>query len=153
MIYSYQNRNPKFLDTRNDCVIRSISGATGESWETVYAGLSKLALSMHHMIDYVDVFSRYLNAIGAVPVFQKKDDENVYIIDFVRKHTDGVYFLATYDHLVYSEDGVIRDTWDSTKELLVMAWKFDKAHYRPFFTNPVEEEVPWLFPKQGKESR
>lgn len=107
-----------------DCVIRAISIATGQDWETTYIGLAIQGLIWHDMPSSNFVWANYLANKG----FRKKAipdtcPECYTIQDFCGEHFSGTYILGTGTHTVAVIDGDYYDTWDSGGEVPIFYWE------------------------------
>lgn len=112
----YYNPNP-FGSMVGDCVIRAISAATGEDWDTTYTGLCMMGYMLKDMPSSNYVWGEYLRAHG----FKRETIPNTcpvcYTVDdFADDHPDGVYVLGTGVHAVAVKNGVW-DSWDSRNEV------------------------------------
>lgn len=123
MPYVEYNANPS--KTRvGDCVVRAISKATGQDWETVLVGLTLEALIHHDMPSADFVWGSYLYKKGFSRNLITRGCYDCYTIeDFANDHPKGTYVLGTGSHAICVIDGVIYDTWDSSSELPIFFWK------------------------------
>lgn len=118
----YYNPNPR--GTRvGDCTVRAIACATGQDWETVYAGLSASGFALADMPSANHVWGSYLKRCG----FKRRivDDcgaDEYTVEDFCRDNPRGVYVLAISGHVVCVIDGNYYDSWDSGAEVPVYYW-------------------------------
>ena len=86
MSYRYYNANA-LGKIQSDCVLRSISSATGKSWDYVYEHLSDIAQSQGMMmdskefvIDYLDRRYERVPAIGTVEEVSKEYEDYIVLI-------------------------------------------------------------------------
>jgi len=101
-------------------VIRAISTATNVEWEQVYRDLADKGLEMGDMPSSNAVWGCFLNDIG----FKKHlIHDDITIREFSRKHKDGIYILATGNHVVAVIYGTYYDTWDSGDEIPIYYFK------------------------------
>jgi hypothetical protein len=100
-----------------DCVIRAISTALNQDWQTTFIELSVQGLMMCDLTSSNAVWGEYLKRKG----YQKKpivNDCNCYTIDdFCRDCPQGTYILGTGTHAVAVIDGDYYDFWQSGNEL------------------------------------
>lgn len=113
----YYNPNP-YGSMVGDCVIRAISAATGQDWDTTYKGLSFQGFALKDMPSSNYVWGEYLRACG----FQRDTIPNscpyCYSVgEFADDHPRGVYVLGTGVHAVAVIDGEVWDSWDSRNEV------------------------------------
>lgn len=116
MAYKYYNANAlnKF---QNDCTIRSISCATGKSWDYVYEHLSDIAQSQGTMMDDRDFILEYLDRrYERVPTHQLK------VGDVARMYSDYVVLITMDGHITCSRYGTVYDSFDPTKRRAEYAW-------------------------------
>lgn len=119
----YYNPNPDKLRT-SDCTVRAICAATGAEWEKAYTALCVEGLALSRMPDAQETWWSYLRGQG----FDRRSLPNTcpdcYTIDdFCKDNPDGVFILATKNHVVTVKDGDIWDTWDSGGEIPFYFWQ------------------------------
>ena len=111
------NPNPRGNEYAGDCVIRAITKATGQSWESVFAGLS---LEGYYTGDWGNsngVWDTYLRKKGFKRYILPNTCPYCYTIeDFATDNPKGTYIVGTGTHAVSVVDGTVYDSWDSTKE-------------------------------------
>lgn len=118
----YYNPNPVHgVHGRNvgDCTVRAISKATGQDWETTYAGLSMMGFCLSYMPSANHVWSAYLRR-------KLVDDhgQDIYTVrDFCEDNQKGTYILAIDGHVVCVQDGCYWDSWDSGNEIPIYYWE------------------------------
>lgn len=106
-----------------DCAIRAVSKALGVSWQTAYAMIAVNGFAIGDMPSSNSVWGAVLRQNG----FQRKAiaDEcpDCYTAeDFVNEHPKGIYVLGFGNHVATAIDGVIYDSWDSSKEIPQYYW-------------------------------
>ncbi len=117
------NKNP--LNKRvGDCVIRAISLALHETWDTVYIDIMLEGFALKDMPSANYVWGSYLHRWG----FDRKTIPNTCprcysVKDFCKDHPTGTYILATGTHVVCVREGSYYDTWDSGDEVPVYYWE------------------------------
>lgn len=123
MAFIEYNANPE--KTRvGDCVVRAISKATDQDWETVLIGLCLEGVIYHDMPSADFVWGCYLNKKGFKRYVITADCKDCYTIeDFCNDYPDGVYVLGTGSHAICVVDGNIYDTWNSSSEIPIFYWK------------------------------
>lgn len=116
MTYEYYNPNPNGK-TVSDCVIRAISKALNQSWETTYIELALQGYLMGDLPNANAVWSAYLKNKGFHRDVVSNDCPDCYTItDFAEEHPNGTYIIGTGTHAVAVVDGVIYDAWRSDNE-------------------------------------
>ena len=115
------NANPDHNRT-TDCVIRAISTALDEDWDSIFAIISAYAFDMKNTMDSNEVWSEFLWDKG----FEReaiKHRGRYTVEDFCHDHPTGTYLLAIEGHLVCVKDGFYWDAWDSGQEIPVYYWE------------------------------
>lgn len=116
-MYVYYNPNPNGAKT-NDCTVRAIAKATGQTWTDVYVGLFIKGYEMKDMLASNAVWSAYLQEKGFERRTIPNTCPNCYTVkDFAEDHRKGVYVLGTGTHAVAVIDGDYYDSWDSGNEI------------------------------------
>lgn len=115
-MYEYYNANPLGL-YEDDCVIRSISCATGRSWDSIYDELSDLAQAKGTLLDKVDFVRGYLDThfkrIYNPPykVYQVAlNFKNNIVICSMRGHLVCIKFGKILD-IINPSDRIVEDVW------------------------------------------
>ena len=107
-----------------DCVIRSISIATGEDWEKTYIGLAIQGFMMSDMPSSNHVWGSYLRNKGYQRYVIPDECPDCYTVkDFCLDNPTGTFILATGSHVVTVQDGNYLDTWDSGEEVPIYFWR------------------------------
>ena len=120
----WREYNPNPTGRRvEDCSVRAVSKALGISWEQAFALLAKNAYQMGDMIHANSVIGSVLRQHG----FYRKAIPNTcpdcYTIeDFLEDHPIGVYVLFCDRHVVTAKDGVLYDSFDSSREVPQFVW-------------------------------
>lgn len=115
-MYKFYNNNALGL-FQNDCTVRSLSLATGHSWDDTYQHMSDLARlkgtmmdDKYFIIDYLD--ERY----ERVPTYDLKVGEVSGI------YNDNVVLITMRGHIVCSKYGVIYDSFDCRDKKAEFCW-------------------------------
>ena len=121
--YHYHNENPMGRRT-DDCVIRAIATATGQSWDDTLRGLTECAIKHKYMINCVNLYDKYLKGLGWVKQKQpRKGDNKRYRANEFFKHFDGVAIVNLgAQHTACVKNGQVWDTWDSSNEVVGNYW-------------------------------
>lgn len=114
-MYKYCNRNP-LGKLEDDCVIRSISCATGRSWDNVYDELSDLAQFNGTMMDSKGFVLWYLDT------HYKQIDTPEYVGELSELYPDNVLLCTMKGHICCIKNGVIYDTFDPSNRKVEHAW-------------------------------
>ena len=116
-MWQFYNPNPMARQL-GDCAVRAVSVALDIDWEEAFMLLADAALAMADMPSSDAVWSAVLRQHGfyrkAIP---DSCPDCFTAEDFCIEHPIGVYVLAFGGHVATVVDGVILDTWDSSKEI------------------------------------
>lgn len=115
-MYKFYNENPlnKYED---DCVIRAISCATGESWDHVYDYLSDMAQYEGTLLDKREFVRNYLDRTYK-HLYGLKGSVG-YISSLFPNNT---LLITMRGHIVCSKNGVIYDTFDCRNREVEDVW-------------------------------
>ena len=120
-MFQFYNANPRGRHV-NDCTVRAISLATGESWDDTYRQLSHFAQVQCIMPDDVryidDYLERHFHKICGC-----KDSRKITVGEFVHKHPHGTYLITMSGHITCAVDGLIYDTFDPSDRFVWDAYK------------------------------
>lgn len=106
-----------------DCAVRAVSVALGVDWETAYAMLAKAGYQMADMPTSNGVIGAVLRQNGFYRYAIPNTCPDCFTIgDFADDHPEGVYVVGTGNHVVCIRDGIVMDSWDSTREVPVYYW-------------------------------
>lgn len=112
------NPNPRGNDFAGDCVIRAIVKATGQTWESVFVGLSLMGYFSGDWGNSNGVWDAYLRKNGFKRYILPNTCPYCYTIaDFARDHPSGAFILGTGSHAVCVDSGSYYDSWDSGNEI------------------------------------
>lgn len=126
MSYASYNANPQARRV-GDCVIRAISKATGQDWDTTYAGVCAKGYELCDMPSSDAVWGAYLRSKGFHRyVVPDNCGENYTVETFSRDHPEGTYILAIGGHVVCVVDGDYYDSWPSGAERPVYYWNKER---------------------------
>lgn len=116
MNYEYYNANPNGKHV-SDCVVRSISCATGKSWDNVYDELSDIAQYDGTLLDDKYFVIRYLDSkYERVPYLPKT------VGDVAVEYSDNIILCTMRGHICCIKYGIIYDTFDPSKRYVENAW-------------------------------
>lgn len=117
MSYRYYNSNPKNNNV-TDCFIRSLSVATGESWDYTYNKISDIAQWNGTTMDDRDFIIEYLDRnFERMPKFYGT------IGEASKYYKNNVVLISTRGHIVCSCYNNLYDTWDSSNEEAEYIWR------------------------------
>lgn len=115
-MYKYYNNNALGL-FENDCTVRSISTATGNSWDDTYEHLSNIARLQGTMMDDRDFIINYLdnryNRINNIPRT---------VGEVAGTYPDNVLLITMNGHIVCAKYGIIYDSFDCRERIAEYCW-------------------------------
>lgn len=116
MGYKFYNANV-LGKYENDCTVRSISLATGKSWDETYERLSDIAQYEGTMMDDRNFIRKYLDTkYRRLPVKVDKVGE------IAAEYPDNILLITMRGHITCSKFGVIYDSFDPRERLVEDAW-------------------------------
>lgn len=108
----------------DDCTVRALAVALGESWEDMYLDLCAYGLMFYDMPSANHVWGAYLTDKGYTRHIIPNTCPNCYTVrQFAEEHRKGIYILALHGHVVAVIDGDYFDSWDSGNEIPVYYWQ------------------------------
>ena len=111
------NLNP-FGKHVGDCLVRALSLALDQDWDTTYLELMSQGFSMKDMPSSNAVWGQYLKNKGYKRHIIPDECPDCYTVnEFCIDNPQGVYILGTGTHVVTVKDGSYYDTWDSGREI------------------------------------
>ena len=121
-MYEFYNPNPTGRRV-GDCAVRAVAKALGIDWEKAYILITSNGFAMGDMPSSDSVWGAVLRQNG----FYRKAIENecpdCYTAeDFAKDHPKGIYVLGFGGHVATIKDGVIYDSWDSSREIPAYVW-------------------------------
>lgn len=116
-MYRFYNNNALGL-FENDCTVRAISTATGNSWDDTYEHLSNVARIKGTMMDDKDFIRDYLD---------ERYDRIKYIPETVGEvagaNPDNILLITMNGHITCSKYGIIYDSFDCRERIAEYCWK------------------------------
>lgn len=110
-----------------DCAVRAVAAALGTDWETAFALIAQNAYMMGDMPSSNAVFGSVLRQNGFKRSVIPNSCPDCYTVEqFAEDHPRGTFVVGTGNHVVTVKDGVILDSWDSSKEIPVYFWRKDE---------------------------
>ena len=116
--------NPNPMNRRtDDCSVRALTKALGLSWDDVYLELVSEGFKVKKMPSSKSVVNRVLRQHGFKGRVIPDSCPDCYTMeDFAEDHPSGVYVVCTGNHVATIRDGLIWDSWDSSKEVPQFYW-------------------------------
>ena len=106
-----------------DCAVRAVSVALGVDWESAFAMISNNAFQMGDMPSSNSVWGAVLRQHGFKRSVIPNSCPDCYTIgDFAEDHPKGVFVVCTGNHVCTIRDGLIYDSWDSSREVPQFFW-------------------------------
>ena len=121
--FRYYNENPKDRKT-DDCFVRAIATATGQTWDETLMGLTKCALKHKYMIHCPELYGKYLEEMGWVKQKQprKADNKRYRACEFVQTFKGTAVAHIGQQHVACLKDGQVWDIWNSSNEIVGNYW-------------------------------
>ncbi len=116
-MYKFYNNNRLGLFT-NDCTIRSISTATGNTWDDTYEHISNIARLKGKMMDDKSFIIEYLDER-----YERIYDIPTTVGEVSGKYSDYVLLITMKGHIVCSKYGVVYDSFDCRNRIAEYCWK------------------------------
>ena len=121
-MWQFYNPNPTGRMV-GDCSVRAIARALNIDWETAYARIANNGFLMGDVMSSNSVWGAVLRQEGFSRFAVDTDCPDCYTAeDFCRDHPEGVFVLGFGDHVATVIDGVLYDSWDSSRELPQYYW-------------------------------
>lgn len=115
-MYQYYNNNPLGRHV-NDCSVRAIALATGESWDNTYKILSDYARRQAITFSEIEFIDEYLDKR-----FQKyclPQSSSLFTLKvFLSLSLKGRWLITMSNHITCAIDGVCYDTFDPSDRLI-----------------------------------
>lgn len=115
-MYRYYNANPLGRKV-NDCTVRAIALATGESWDSTYNYLSDYAQQEAVMMDNVMYIDKFLDK-NFEKIYTNEKGYNMTVDDVSKRWYKGTYLITMKNHITCCIDGVIYDTFNPSDRLV-----------------------------------
>ena len=125
--YIYVNVNPKNKYC-GDCVIRAISRALNQSWETTVRELTELGIKKGYVAIDKHIYPKYLESKGFRQMKEPRDWQNkkISIKEFIDMHEGQslkvIVANAGSHHLTCIKGNKVNDTWDCSKSTMHKYW-------------------------------
>ena len=106
-----------------DCAVRAVSAALDIDWEQAYAMIARNGFLMGDMPSSNAVCGAVLREHGFSRYSVPNACPDCYTAaDFARDHPRGVYVLGFGTHVATLKDGLLLDSWDSSREIPQYYW-------------------------------
>ena len=106
-----------------DCSVRALSAALDVDWEDAFAMLANNAFQMADMPSSNGVIASVLRQHGFRRSIIPNNCPDCYSLEqFAEDHPKGIFVVGTGNHVVAVKDGLIWDSWDSSKEIPQYFW-------------------------------
>lgn len=115
-MYKYYNANAVNRYT-DDCVIRSISCATGKSWDYVYDYLSDIAQYEGTLFDKREFVINYLDR-----TYQRLNNISGSVGYVSGLFPDNTILITMSGHITCSKNGIVYDTFDCRNREAEYVW-------------------------------
>lgn len=120
-MFIYYNANP-YGRKVNDCTVRAISLATGETWNNTYKELSDFARMQGSMFDDIMYIDFYLDK-NFEKIYCKASNQRLTVDNFIKKYNKGIYLITMRGHITCCINGTIYDTFYPGDRLVWDAYK------------------------------
>ena len=116
------NENPTGMNV-GDCAVRAVSVALGVDWETAFALVANMAFQMGDMPSSNAVWGAVLRQNGFSRFIVPNNCPDCFTAEqFAEERPKGIYVLGFGNHVATVKDGLIYDSWDSSKEIPQYFW-------------------------------
>lgn len=106
-----------------DCSVRAIAKALNIDWENAFSLLAASAYAMGDMPSADSVWGSVLRQHGFYRTAIPDTCPDCYTADdFCQDHPHGVFVLGFGGHVATVRDGILYDSWDSTREIPQFYW-------------------------------
>lgn len=117
------NPNPAGRNV-GDCSVRAIAKALDVDWETAFAILASSAFQMCDMPSSDAVWGAVLRQNGFIRESIPNLCPDCYSAEeFCEDYPNGVYVLGFGGHVATVVDGILYDSWDSSREIPQYFWR------------------------------
>jgi len=122
-LYKHYNPNPAGRSV-GDCAVRAVAKALGVDWETAYAMICAAGYDMCDMPSADSVWGSILRSNGFVKETISNQCPDCYNAgEFADDHPTGTYVLGFGNHTATVKDGILYDSWDSSREIPIYLWE------------------------------
>ena len=126
-MWEYYNPNPIGMNGVGDCAVRAIAKALNISWEQAYTKLCVNGFLMGNLPNADIVWGAVLREAGFNrSVIPNTCPECFTVEDFCKEHPKGVFVVKSQDHVATVMDGILYDSWDSSRNVPIYYWTNEK---------------------------
>lgn len=124
-MFQFYNPNPVRSDGGvGDCAVRAVAKALGISWEEAYTKLTANGFLMGELPNNDLVWGSVLRQNGFTrEIIPNTCPECYTVADFCRDNPSGTYVVKSDGHVATVVDGTLFDSWDSSTNIPIYAWK------------------------------
>lgn len=115
-MYKFYNNNSLGL-FENDCTVRAISTATGNTWDDTYKHLSNIARLSGTMMDDRDFIRDYLDS-----KYKRLDDIPIRVGEVAGAYPDNILLITMNGHITCAKYGIIYDSFDCRDRVAEYCW-------------------------------
>ena len=115
-MYKFYNNNALGL-FENDCTIRSISTATGNTWDDTYEHLSNIARLKGTMMDDREFIIDYLDER-----YKRIYDIPRTVGEVAGAYPDNILLITMRGHITCSKYGIVLDSFDCRERIAEYCW-------------------------------
>ena len=115
-MYKFYNNNSLGL-FENDCTVRSISTATGNTWDNTYKHLSNVARLRGTMMDDKDFIIEYLDER-----YDRIENIPYTVGEVAGLYSDDILLITMAGHITCAKYGVIYDSFDCRERVAEHCW-------------------------------
>lgn len=115
-MYKFHNNNALGL-FENDCAIRSIATATGNSWDETYIHLSNIARLNGTMMDDRDFIINYLDSH-----YKRINNIPRTVGEVAGSYPDNILLISMNGHITCSRYGIVYDSFDCRDRISEFCW-------------------------------
>ena len=121
-MWMYYNPNPTGRSV-GDCAVRAVAKALDVDWETAYIMICANGFAMGDMPSSDSVWGAVLRQNGFYRQSMPNKCPDCYTVeDFIEDNPVGVYVVGFGGHTATIIDGILYDSWDSSREIPVYVW-------------------------------
>lgn len=121
-MWMYYNPNPTGRSV-GDCAVRAVAKALDTDWETAYIMICANGFAMGDMPSSDSVWGAVLRQNGFYRKSMPNKCPDCYTVeDFIKDNPVGVYVVGFGGHTATIIDGILYDSWDSSREIPVYVW-------------------------------
>ena len=115
-MYKFHNNNALGL-FQNDCTVRAISTATGNSWDDTYEHLSNIARIRGTMMDDSKFVREYLDER-----YQRIRSIPETVGEVAGAYPDNILLITMNGHITCSKYGIVYDSFDCRERIAEYCW-------------------------------